>query len=198
MLRSRLTRPIVVRTLLLFALFNLSLLLTGCTDTWVSQASSLITVLIPAINSALAILAAFGVGISPTAMSAVQKWATDAQSTLTNVIKPVLDSYNAAAASAKATILTSINAALSTIISGLSTALADVHITNPQSQAQVIAIFGLIQTFLTSLINFIPVVQGTVTDHAEAQARISAVKTPAAFRHEFNTMVEPYGPSYKI
>ena len=102
----RLNRTIAVRCLLLFALFNLALLLTGCTDTWVSSANGIISALIPAINAALAILTAFGIGVSPEALAAIQAWGTSAQNTLTNVVKPAIDAYNTAAAATQATLLT--------------------------------------------------------------------------------------------
>jgi hypothetical protein len=191
-------RSFAVRCLLLFALFNLMLLFTGCTDAWVSSANGIISALIPAINAALAILAAFGVGVSPTALAAIQAWGTDAQDTLTNVVKPAIDAYNTAAASVQATLLTQIDAALNSIVSNLNTALAAVHVTDPASQAKITAIFAVIQAFMVSLINLIPVLQGTVKDAARVHELIHAVKPEKEFRKEFNALAGQYGKEYTI
>ena len=194
----RLNRTIAVRCLLLFALFNLTLLLTGCTDTWVSSANGIISALIPAINAALAILAAFGIGVSPEALAAIQAWGTSAQNTLTNVVKPAIDAYNTAAAATQATLLTEIDAALNSIVSGLSTTLAAIHVTDPASQAKITAIFAVIQAFMVSLINLIPVLKNEVKDPVKAHELVRAVKPAKEFKSEFNALTKEYGAQYQI
>lgn len=184
------------RFLLLYAIFNLCLLCCACGD-WTSQASSIIGLLVPAIQSALAILVAFGVGISPTALEAVQKWAADAQDALLNVIKPALAAYDAVAGAAKAQILTQIEAALNSIVSNLATALADVQVTDPATQSKITLIFGLISSWLQALINLIPAIQGTVP-HEKARELFGAVKTTDEFKAEFNLAVEGFGNQYEL
>jgi hypothetical protein len=195
---NRINRTIAVRCLLLFALFNITLLLTGCTDTWVSSANGIISALIPAINAALAILAAFGIGVSPEALAAIQAWGTSAQNTLTNVVKPAIDAYNTAAAATQATLLTEIDAALNSIVSSLNTALAAIHVTDPASQAKIMAIFAVVQAFMVSLINLIPVLKNEVKDPVKAHELVRSVKSEKEFRHEFNSLTKEYGAQYQI
>ena len=194
-------RKFAIRCLLLFALFNLTLLLTGCADTWVSSANGIIAALIPAINAALAILAAFGLGVSPAALDAVQTWGAAAQDTLTNVIKPAIDAYNSASVSTKASLLASIQSALNSIVSNLNAVLADVHVTNPQTAAKVTAIFAVIQTFMVSLVNLIPVLQTEAAGKplpANAHELFRAVKPAKEFKAEFNALAEGFGKEYTI
>lgn len=190
-------RNLAVRFLLLYALFNLALLSTGCSAAWTTQASSIITLLVPAIQAAISILIAFGVGVAPEAMAAIQTWGTQAVDALTNVVKPAIDAYNNAADGAKAALLTQIKAALTSIVSNLQSALADVHVTDPKTQAKVTAIFNVILAFLTSLINLVPVLEahagGPSIDPEEAHVLIRAVKPSKVFKAEFNAAVEAFG-----
>jgi hypothetical protein len=188
----------IQRYLLIWAIFNLVILFTGCATTWIGQADNIIAALIPAINAALAILAAFGIGVSPAALAAVEAWGTQAQDALNNVVKPALDAYNNAAADVKATLLNNIKAALDSIIANMQTALADVHVTNPATQAKITAIFAVVEAFMVSLANLLPVLQGKVTDPHEAHALVRAVMPAKEFKAEFNALAGEFGPQYKI
>ena len=92
--------------LLLFIAFSA----TACTTAWTQEAVSIINLLVPAIEAALGILAAFGVakGLSPKVMDDVRKWAGEATSDLQTVIKPLIEQYNSAEASARPGILNDI------------------------------------------------------------------------------------------
>src|ERR1700752_1408251 len=88
-----------------FAMFTLIwclLLLTGCTTSWVSEATSIIQLLVPAITSVLSILAAFGVpvGLSTAALNSVQSWANQATEGL-QTVGNLINQYNTAEASAQ-------------------------------------------------------------------------------------------------
>lgn len=188
----------IQRFLLLYAIFNLVILFTGCATAWIGQADNIIAALIPAINAALAILAAFGIGVSPAALAAIQAWGTQAQDALNNVVKPALDAYNSASAAVQATLLNNIKAALDSIITNLNTAMADVHVTNPATQAKITAIFAVVEAFLVSLANLLPVLQGKVTDLHEAHDLVHAVIPVKEFKSEFNALAGSFGKQYEI
>src|ERR1700756_5242951 len=118
--------------LLLFIAFSA----TACTTAWTQEAVSIINLLVPAIEAALGILAAFGVakGLSPKVMDDVRKWAGEATSDLQTVIKPLIEQYNSAEASARPGILNDIQAALGVISSNLSSLLPAIHVTDAQTQ----------------------------------------------------------------
>ncbi len=185
------------RFCLLWAIFNLLIMATACGN-WTTQASAIIGMLVPAINAALAILAAFGLGVPPSVLTAVQQWGATAQTTLTNVVQPLIDAYNNAADGAKTQLLDQIKSALDSLTANLQQVFAAVHITNPNTQAKVAAIFALIEAQLVALINLVPVLQGKVTDHAQAKKAVNAVKTAEHFKEDFNQVAESFGAQYTI
>ena len=184
---------------LCFLISTLSLLMfaAGCVTTWVGEATSIIQLLVPAISAALGILAAFGVGISPTVMAAVQSWANQATTAL-QTVAGLIDQYSTAEASAQPGILNEIQTALSTVVSNLTTILPELHVNDPSTQAKILAIIEAIQAEMSALINVIPAIQGKVTSHEEMKALVAAVKGPKEFKAEFNTMVTEFGRQYEL
>ncbi len=182
---------------LLFVLFYLMLLLCGCDSSWVGQANNIISVLLPAVASLLAIVGSF-VGIPPEALTAIQAWGAAAQDALTNIVKPAIDAYNAADADGKAALLVKIKAALDSIVTNLTQALTLVHVDDPSKQAKVAGIFALVQAMFVSLLNLIPVLEGKVTDQEKMHAAIHAVKPAKVFKSEFNTLAAGFGKQYEI
>lgn len=189
-------RTTIQRLCWLFAILNLMLLVTGCTTAWTSEASNIITLLVPAIASALSILAAFGVGLSPTAMSSIQAWAKQATDSLATV-KSLIDQYNAAEATAKPGLLTEIETVIATITNNLAELEPQLHITDPSTQAKISAVIGAIQAELNSLLNLIPVIQGQPLAAEEMHARIKTLKTASQFKADFNAKVAALGPEAK-
>jgi hypothetical protein len=186
------------RFLLIYAILNLVILSAACTADWVTQATSIINLLIPAVQAALAILAAFGLGISPDVLATVEKWATESTNTLVTVVKPLIEQFNSAEEAAKPGILNEIQAALSVVSTNLGNILPSIHVTNPDTQAKIIAVVTAIDAEIAALLNLIPVVQGKVTEHGEVKARLSAVKNADEFRKHFNSLTAAFGPAYKI
>jgi hypothetical protein len=184
---------------LYFGLFllGLPLLLAGCTTAWTGEASNIIRLLVPAIESALAIMAAFGVGLAPNVLQSVQSWAQQATADLTQVAS-LIDQYNAAEATAKPGILTEIQTMLSTITANLQTLLPSIHVTDASTQAKITAIINLISGEMTALIGLVPAISGKVTSHDELKALMAAVKSPKEFRSEFNSQAEFFGSQYTI
>lgn len=173
------------RFLLVAIAIDLLLFTAGCTTSWVSEASSIVALLGPAISSALEILAAFGVGLSPAVATQVASWGAQAQTAL-GQISELITQYNSALAAAQPGILAEIQTLITTITNDLNNLLPTLHITDAATQAKVIAVFDAILAELQGLANLMPVIQGKVTDHDEAKVLISKVKSAKQFAHDFN------------
>jgi hypothetical protein len=186
-----------VRFFLLFALLNLLLFATACTTAWTTEASNIIILLGPAITSALAILAAFGLGIPPTALTAIQAWSTAAQADLLTV-KGLIDQYNAAAAGAKPGILVEIQTLIGVINTNLAALLPELHVTDAGTQVKIVAVFDAVAAELTSLLALLPVVQGKVTGHDEVKALFNNLKSAKHFRADFNSKAGVFGKQYEV
>jgi hypothetical protein len=193
-------RSFVVRyRKLWFSLFVLvsALHLIACSTAWTGEASNIIAMLVPAIEAALGILAAFGVGLSATARQQVQSWATQATAALGQV-KTLIDEYNTAEAGAKPGLLTEIQTALSVVSSNLSELLPTLHITDKAAEQKIADVFAAIAGELSALVDLIPVIQGTVTSHAEVKRLVVNLKTHEEFKAYFNQLAGSFGPSYTI
>jgi hypothetical protein len=191
------TRFSLVILLLFLCLFS-----TACTTAWTSEAESIISLLVPAIEAALGILGAFGLaaGLSSTVMDDVRKWAAQATSDLQTVIKPLIDSYNTAVASAQPGILNEIEAALNVILDNYSKILPAIHVTNPKTQDEIEAVVQAIANEITALIALVPVFQGKITSSEELKRLVehSGYKHPKQFRQDFNQKAGVFGPQYRI
>jgi hypothetical protein len=189
-------RSTLHRILLLWTMSWVILLLVGCSTAWTTEAVNIITLLGPSITSALAILAAFGVGISPAAVTAMQQWSSRAITGLGQV-KTMIEQYNAAEVGAKPGLLTEIQTALSLIVSDLTAILPTIKVTDAATQAKITAIVEAVAAELQGLVNLVPALQGKVTSHDELKKLIAAVKTAKEYKADFNTKVAAFGPSAK-
>jgi len=181
---------------LLAIAFLLCLNLAACSTAWTTEATNIISVLEPAVIAALGILSAFGIGISPSALTAVQKWGTQAQTALAEV-KTLITEYNTAEATAQPGILTEIQTLLSTISSNLAELLPTLHVTNASTQAKIMAVFDAVASEISALIALVPALQGKVTSHDELKKLMAAVKSKNEFKAFFNKQVDAFGPTAK-
>ena len=181
---------------LLWTLAWVIMLLTGCTTTWTTEAINIITLLGPSITSILAILAAFGVGLSPTVATALTAWSGRAETGLAQV-KTLIEQFNTAQATAQPGILAEIQTALGVIDSDLATLLPTIKITNASTQAKIMAVVQSFQSELSALIALVPALQGKVTDHDQFKKLIAAVGSSKQYRSDFNKKVDAFGPTAK-
>jgi hypothetical protein len=184
------------RLISIFAVLDLCLLATACSD-WETQSSSIISLLGPALQALVAILAAFGAGVSESVVTAFNNWAAQAQTALVN-IKALIASYKTAAASAQPGILNEIEAALSALTTNLGPILASLHITDPASQAKFMAAIEAVTAFLASLGALIPAVSSAATIEAERALSAKATESTKTFKKTFNSAVEFFGPEYRL
>ena len=179
-----------------FAVLDLCLLATACSD-WESQASSVITLLSPALQPLVAILAAFGAGVSESVVTAFNNWAAQAQTALTN-IKALIASYKTASAAAQPGILNEIEAALNALTANLGPILASLHITDPASQAKFTAAIEAVTAFLASLGALIPAVSSATTMEAERALASKATESTKTFKKTFNGAAGYFGKQYEL
>jgi hypothetical protein len=192
------------RFIALLALFNLLVFLAACSTSWVQEASSIIGALVPAVEGVLVILSGLGaVGLSPSVITAVQTWGTQAQNDLENVVTPLINQYNTAEAAAQPGILTQIETALNTITANLKTILPTLKVENSALQAKITAIVTEVSDEFEALLNLIPVVKGAVTPadvmkalaaHPEAVAKLKSAKQ---FSKDYNAKAGAFGAQYK-
>lgn len=203
---TRIARSFDLKRFLLLAItIDAVLFLAGCTTSWVTEASSIVTLLGPAIASALEILAAFGVGLSPAIAASITAWGKQAQTALQQVAT-LINQYNAAAATAKPGILSEIQTLLSTISGDLATLLPTLHVTDPATQAKIIAVFNAVAGELAALVILIPSLKSAsaLEDHTAALLQIAKaahaahVKSAQQFASDFNKKAGALGPQYKI
>jgi len=179
-----------------FAVLDLVILMTGCGD-WEAQASSIITLLGPAIQAAIAILAAFGVGVSATVQEQFAAWSAQAQTDLVT-IKGLIAQYQAAAASAQPGILNEIIAVVGTTNTNLSSILTALHVTDATTQARIAAVFAAITEMLTAIVNLVPAVQGQVSTERRLEL-YKLFKTKAGqFKATFNAAAGVFGKQYEV
>lgn len=185
-----------IRFVLLYALLNLCLFLTACGD-WESQAGTIVSLLGPALQALVAILAAFGAGVSPNIMTAFNNWAQQAQTALLT-IKGLINSYKAAATTAQPGILSAIQTALQVVTDGLATILPELHITDPNSQAKVTAALAAVSAFIGSLIALIPAISPKMSLEEEKHLAGKVTESAKQFRKNFNAAVSYFGKHFEI
>jgi len=180
----------------IFAVMDLCIIMAGCGD-WESQASTIISLLGPAIQALVAILAAFGEGVSPAVMTQFNNWAQQAQTALVN-IKALIASYKAAAATAQPGVLNEIQASLTALTSELGPILTQLHITDPNSQDKFTAAVGAVTAFVASLIALVPAVSAAKNMEAERKLADKATESAKQFKSDFNSAVSFFGPEYEL
>ena len=199
----RFNLPRIIAVLLLFWLV---VNVTACSTAWTSEAVNIINLLVPSITSILGILAAFGLGLSPQAVTDVQNWANQATAGLQTVAS-LIDQYNAAEATAQPGLLVEIQTALSTITSNLSTLLPEIHVTDPGTQAKILAVVEAVQAEMTALINLVPAIKNAQASGASPADQLKAIVNDPAFaalksakdyKKDFNSKAGVFGKAYEL
>lgn len=171
--------------------------LTGCTTSWISEATNIINLLVPSITAILGILSAFGIGLPATVMTAVESWANAATTGL-QTVGTLIGQYQTAEESAKPGILVEIQTALSVITNNLATILPQIHVDDPTTQAKIMAVIQAVQVEITALINLVPALQGKVTSADDLKSLMAELKSPKEYKADFNAKAGVFGREYEI
>jgi hypothetical protein len=198
---THITRSFNLQRFLLTAIAIDSLVfLAGCDTSWITEFSSILAVIGPAIAAVAEILQATGVNIPANVLAAIISWANDASMAITQ-IQSLITQYEAADATAKPGILGQIQSLLSTVSANLTALLPTIHITDPATQAKVIEIFDTIADEIEALINLLPTVTAasTMADEHAALLKVATaaqqfnVKSAKAFKKLVNSKLKPFG-----
>lgn len=174
-----LNSPAVKRTGLLLFLFSTLITITSCTTDWVGQAVNIINIVVPAFGQILGLIMAFGgTFVTQADIDFVKKVSDQAVSDLQTVVKPLLDQYNSATATAKAGILSKIETAVQVIINNVSTILPALHITNAALTAKIEMAIGFLVATLESLLSVLPILKTAKTAEQFGKALESQGITP--------------------
>ena len=198
---SRIAQSFNLRRFLMTAIaIDCLLLLAGCETSWIQEFSSILAVIGPAVAIAVEILKSAGVNIPATVVAAIVAWSDDVATGITQ-IQTLITQYEAAEASAQPGILGQITSILTTLSNNLAALLPTIHITDPATQAKVIAIFDTIADEIEALINLLPTVTSAskMLDHNEALLQVATaakqfhVLSAKAFRNKLNDEFKPFG-----
>jgi hypothetical protein len=191
------TRRTIQRICWLILIADLCVMLSGCTLAWTTEISNLIPLLGAAATAIVAVLVALGKKVSPTTLDAFTKWEADAQAALVT-INNLVAQYKTAEAAAQPGLITEIETAANTIAGGLTQILPELQITDPATQAVIIAVVKAFNAAMQGVLNLIPVLKGTVTplmagaviDADEVKARVKAAPTAKQFQHDFDAEMD--------
>ena len=167
---------------ILAGLLALTMFATACSTSWVSQAIAITNALLPvAVNVIQLVTAMQGSGASSTDLALAQKWATAVSADLT-IVQTLLNQYNTAATADKPGFLTKLNDALQVVSADLGTLLPALHITNPQTQAKVTAMVGLVVAEVSAIVTLVRAAQGKTSIARGAPAVLDAKSFKAAYK----------------
>lgn len=185
---------------------SLPLFVAACSTSWVQEAQSIVQLLIPAVEAALGILAAAGLGLPATVVQGVQSWGAQAQGALTQVAS-LIQQYNSVEASAQPGVLIEIQNVLGVVTQNLNQLLPTIKVTNPSTQAKVEAVVQAIADEMTALVNLIPAVQSATASGASAHDQLKRIvsdqhfavlKSAKEFKEQFNKAATQFGSQYAI
>lgn len=192
----KINRNLFWRALAAITIVEACFLLAGCGD-WESQAIQIISLINPAVVAVLNILAALGVSVSPSFMTAFNNWSQQASAALAE-IKSLIAQYKTAAASAQPGILNQIQTALATVQQNLQTILPELHIDNAQHQLWVENALDAVIGFFSALQGLLPALPAATTRKAELELHAKANDVVKVFKAEFNDAVKNFGPEYEL
>ena len=171
---------------ILAGLLAVTMFATACSTSWVSSAIAITNALLPvAVNVIQLVTAMQGSGASTTDVALAQKWATAVSADLT-VVQTLLNQYNTAAAADKPGFLNKLQDALQVVSSDLGTLLPALHISNPQTQAKVTAMVGLVVAEVSAIAALVNAAQRK-TSIARGTPKVMEA---ASFKAAYKTVVK--------
>lgn len=166
------------------------LLGVACSTTWVTEAINISNMLLPiALNVFNLVGAMEGKGTSPSDTALARKWSNELTTDLTTV-KTLLDEWNKASAADRPGIMARINDALAVTNGHLGELLPALHITNPQTQAKVEAVVGLVVAEVQAIESLVASAQGKASVVKGSRPVMSAKDLKATYNR---IIVSPTG-----
>jgi len=167
----------------LAGLLALAMFATACSTSWVSQAIAITNALLPVAVNVIQLVTAMqsAEGSSTADVVLAQKWAATVSADLT-LVQTLLKQYNSAAAADKPGFLNKLNDALQVVSSDLGTLLPALHISNPQTQAKVTAMVGLVAAEISAIEALVSAAQGKTSIPRNAPKVMDAKSFSAAYK----------------
>ncbi len=158
----------------------MTLVLSGCSTNWITQAQEIVTVLIPAAANTVTLVAALqGKSVSAADLQTIQNAGTQAGADL-QLIQSLIAAYDKADAATKPGLLKQIESGIQAVQQNLQGVLPALHIKDTATQAKITAVVGLMLSEVQALAAIVPVIRG-----AEMAGKIptSAAKSAAEMGH---------------
>jgi hypothetical protein len=162
-----------------------TIVLAGCSTTWIGQAEEVVAALIPATTNIVALVAALqGKNVSATDLQTIQKAGAQAGADL-QLVQALITAYQTADATAKPGILNQIQTAIATVQANLQAVLPALHIQDTATQSKITAIVGLVLSEVQSLAAILPLVTASASPAMRAEAAQQAKQQPPLTASEF-------------
>jgi hypothetical protein len=164
---------------------SVSIVLAGCSTTWVGQAEEVVAALIPATTNIIALVAALqGKSVSAADLQTIQKAGAQAGADL-QLVQALITAYQTADATTKPGILNQIQTAIATVQANLQAVLPALHIQDTATQSKITAIVGLVLSEVQSLAAILPLVTTNASPAMMAEAAQQVKKQPPLTASQF-------------
>jgi hypothetical protein len=147
----------IVRWLVVVLLCG-TIMWTACSTTWIKEAEQIVAALIPATANIVGLVAALqGKNVSTADLQTIQSAGSQAGADL-QLMQSLITQYQTADATAKAGLLSQIQAAMGAVQANLNGILPALHIEDGATQAKITAVIGIVLAEVQSLAAVVPLV----------------------------------------
>lgn len=170
---------------LLAVLLCFTLVLSGCSTSWISEAEQTVAVLLPAAVNIITLVSVLeGKGVSAYDLNLISTRGAEVDADL-EIISSLLTQYQKADATAQPGILSKISITAGVIQANLSYIQAGLHISDPATQAKVAAVVAIVVSEVKSFIAILPIVNPASSPELVRVAILQATKTPPLNARQF-------------
>ncbi|MFZ0321939.1 MAG: hypothetical protein WAL56_22630 [Candidatus Sulfotelmatobacter sp.] len=158
---------------------------TACSTAWIGEAEEIVAAMLPATANVVTLVATLqGKSVSTSDLQTIQSAGAQAGTDL-QLMQSLIAQYQKADASAQPGLLNQIQAALSAVQSTLNGLLPALHITNPETQAKVTAVVGLLLSEVESIAAIVPLVNSNASPAMMSMAAKQVKKQSPLTANEF-------------
>ena len=137
-----------------------TMILAGCSTSWIEEAEQIVSALIPAAANIVALVAALqGKTVSAADLQTIQNAGSQAGADL-QLIQSLIVAYEKADSAAKPGILNQIQSAINAVQGNLQGLLPALHIKDAATQTKITAVVGILLSEVESLAAVVPLVSG--------------------------------------
>src|SRR5579871_2002230 len=137
-----------------------TMILAGCSTSWIEEAEQIVSALIPAAANIVALVAALqGKTVSAADLQTIQNAGSQAGADL-QLIQSLIVAYEKADSAAKPGILNQIQSAINAVQGNLQGLLPALHIKDAATQTKITAVVGILLSEVESLAAVVPLMSG--------------------------------------